>query len=401
MDKQIRPIEAGEAAGTSWIVAALVGFFAFVLLFRMDWTFLQAAFGGGVIFVVLGILIAQTVGRIKPLSAYAGRPPTVEVRKGEEIALGVDMTALRPRDLNAPSPHRSEIAPSILSDGETRKRLGQDGQPRAIFGTVEAAEATRVPAPAPINAADPGVARPVGATANPKPLAQPAPLDGRVISPEAPEPIDPTREGTSVSRNEAATAAGATTRPAPTATPAAQSYNEPGDGSDTVEASGNTRAPDADSDPRIAPGAGADPGRGADAVDHGRPGPSSPEERTAMRPGEAPEADRARPRAPEFGTAGTGAGSEAGSGAPEGKKPPTLDAPRDGQGDDLSKMRGVGPKLKETLNEMGFYHFDQIAAWSEEEVAWVDGQLEGVKGRVSRDDWVGQAKALSEGRDPA
>jgi NADH-quinone oxidoreductase subunit E len=80
-----------------------------------------------------------------------------------------------------------------------------------------------------------------------------------------------------------------------------------------------------------------------------------------------------------------------------GEKPETLDAPRGGQADDLKQIRGVGPKLEQMLHSMGFYHFDQIAAWTPAEVAWVDSHLEGFKGRVTRDGWVDQAKLLSGG----
>ena len=71
-----------------------------------------------------------------------------------------------------------------------------------------------------------------------------------------------------------------------------------------------------------------------------------------------------------------------------------MDGPRDGGADDLKKIKGVGPKLEAMLHRMGFYHYDQIAAWSPEEVAWVDENLEGFKGRVTRDEWVAQAKEL-------
>jgi NADH-quinone oxidoreductase subunit E len=47
---------------------------------------------------------------------------------------------------------------------------------------------------------------------------------------------------------------------------------------------------------------------------------------------------------------------------------------------------------------LGFWHFDQIANWTDDEVAWVDANLEGFKGRVTRDSWVEQAKLLAEGR---
>jgi predicted flap endonuclease-1-like 5' DNA nuclease len=80
-------------------------------------------------------------------------------------------------------------------------------------------------------------------------------------------------------------------------------------------------------------------------------------------------------------------------------KPQTLKAPRAGGADDLKKIKGVGPKLEKLLNGMGFYHFDQIAGWTEAEVAWVDANLEGFKGRVSRDGWIEQAKTLAAGAD--
>jgi NADH-quinone oxidoreductase subunit E len=79
-----------------------------------------------------------------------------------------------------------------------------------------------------------------------------------------------------------------------------------------------------------------------------------------------------------------------------GTKPATLSAPR-GTADDLKKIKGVGPKLEAMLHGMGFYHFDQIANWTAAEVAWVDENLEGFKGRVSRDGWVAQARILASG----
>jgi len=80
-----------------------------------------------------------------------------------------------------------------------------------------------------------------------------------------------------------------------------------------------------------------------------------------------------------------------------GEKPALLQAARAGGADDLKRINGVGPKLESLLNSMGVYHFDQIAAWGPAEVAWVDANLEGFKGRVSRDAWVTQARALVDG----
>ena len=79
-----------------------------------------------------------------------------------------------------------------------------------------------------------------------------------------------------------------------------------------------------------------------------------------------------------------------------GVKPEGLDAARNGVPDDLKLIKGVGPKMERLCNSLGYYHFDQIAAWSPSEVAWVDDNLEGFKGRVTRDDWVSQAKVLAE-----
>lgn len=84
-------------------------------------------------------------------------------------------------------------------------------------------------------------------------------------------------------------------------------------------------------------------------------------------------------------------------GTDEGSKPVTLDAPREGGADDLKQIKGVGPKLEQVCFDLGFYHFDQIAAWTSDEIAWVDANLKGFKGRVSRDAWVDQAKILAAG----
>jgi predicted flap endonuclease-1-like 5' DNA nuclease len=83
----------------------------------------------------------------------------------------------------------------------------------------------------------------------------------------------------------------------------------------------------------------------------------------------------------------------------EGTKPETLSAAREGGPDNLKEIKGVGPKLEELLHSMGFFHFDQIANWTADEIAWVDANLQGFKGRVSRDNWVEQAKILAEGGD--
>ncbi|NNE53663.1 MAG: hypothetical protein HKN30_14830 [Sulfitobacter sp.] len=78
------------------------------------------------------------------------------------------------------------------------------------------------------------------------------------------------------------------------------------------------------------------------------------------------------------------------------EKPDLMEAPRGGSADDLKKISGVGPKLEQTLNDMGIWHFDQIAKWTDTEIAWVDNRLK-FKGRIVRDDWIGQSKVLATG----
>ncbi|MGR3366582.1 MAG: hypothetical protein ACU0CC_16895 [Sagittula sp.] len=81
----------------------------------------------------------------------------------------------------------------------------------------------------------------------------------------------------------------------------------------------------------------------------------------------------------------------------EGSKPALLDAPEGGKPDDLKQIKGIGPKLEKVCHSIGVYHFHQIASWTDEEVAWADANLVGFRGRVSRDNWVSQAKVLADG----
>ena len=63
--------------------------------------------------------------------------------------------------------------------------------------------------------------------------------------------------------------------------------------------------------------------------------------------------------------------------------------------DDLKEISGVGPKLEEKLNAHGIFKFEQIANWSEDNIAEFD-ELLSFKGRIERDDWLTKAKELHE-----
>ena len=80
------------------------------------------------------------------------------------------------------------------------------------------------------------------------------------------------------------------------------------------------------------------------------------------------------------------------------QRPLGLDAPKGGKADDLKRIAGVGPKLESVLHDLGIYHFDQIAAWTPDQVAWVDDYLR-FKGRIARDKWIDQAKVFA--KEPA
>ncbi|EQB30796.1 hypothetical protein [Sphingobium ummariense] len=75
---------------------------------------------------------------------------------------------------------------------------------------------------------------------------------------------------------------------------------------------------------------------------------------------------------------------------------PSIAAPAT-EGDDLLRMKGVGPKLKAQLTALGVTSFAQIAAWTDEDIAAVDAKLGNFRGRPVRDQWVDQAKYLAAG----
>ncbi|MFN8831421.1 MAG: NADH-quinone oxidoreductase subunit NuoE [Labrys sp. (in: a-proteobacteria)] len=123
----------------------------------------------------------------------------------------------------------------------------------------------------------------------------------------------------------------------------------------------------------------------------------------AAAPPPAPNAPAVtRPKAAEPKPAAKPSPAKAAGPSPVGDefKPELLKEPRAGKSDDLELIWGVGPKLGAMLNRMGIYHFEQMAVWTPENLAWVDQNLEGFKGRAQRDDWIGQAKRLATGWRP-
>lgn len=68
-----------------------------------------------------------------------------------------------------------------------------------------------------------------------------------------------------------------------------------------------------------------------------------------------------------------------------------------GQSDDLLLLKGIGPKLADTLHHLGFHRFDQLASLSDNEIERLDEQLGAFRGRLTRDRIVEQADYLARG----
>jgi len=78
---------------------------------------------------------------------------------------------------------------------------------------------------------------------------------------------------------------------------------------------------------------------------------------------------------------------------PEGEQPDLLDQPRDNRPDDLKLISGIGPKLEQKLNSIGIWHYEQVAAWTQSNVDWVNAAIS-FRGRIEREKWVQQANQL-------
>lgn len=113
-----------------------------------------------------------------------------------------------------------------------------------------------------------------------------------------------------------------------------------------------------------------------------------------------PAARAARPVTggnPTMAVAATAKGSAKSAAAPalDDRNRPT-GITRPAQPDDLKMISGVGPKIEGILHSLGIYTFAQVASWKNAEREWVDGYLR-FKGRIEREDWLSQAKALAKG----
>ena len=78
-------------------------------------------------------------------------------------------------------------------------------------------------------------------------------------------------------------------------------------------------------------------------------------------------------------------------------RPQALAAPREGGKDNLRQIKGITPELEHALNHAGIFHYDQVAAWDRKATVWLDHHL-ALRGRIGREKWIEQARALVAGR---
>jgi len=83
--------------------------------------------------------------------------------------------------------------------------------------------------------------------------------------------------------------------------------------------------------------------------------------------------------------------------APAPEPAPPADAPAPVVDAGLTRLKGLGPKAATRLAELGVTSVDQIAAWSEADIARIDPEMGAFKGRIARDRWVDQARLLASG----
>jgi NADH-quinone oxidoreductase subunit E len=76
--------------------------------------------------------------------------------------------------------------------------------------------------------------------------------------------------------------------------------------------------------------------------------------------------------------------------------PPLLESPT--APDDLKLIVGIGPVLERMLQQLGISTYRQIARWSERDIDEFDARLAEFPGRIRRDTWVTQARALHQSK---
>lgn len=132
-----------------------------------------------------------------------------------------------------------------------------------------------------------------------------------------------------------------------------------------------------------------------DALDEGA-APASRNQALIDAPPAVGGAPQPVPPAAPMGLAGTGTAVAAAAGQAQLEAAAQSET-KDREADDLTRIKGLGPRLAETLHTLGVTRFAQIATWSEADIDRIDPQLGRFSGRIRRDGWIEQAGYLARG----
>lgn len=316
-----------------WLVAALGGLLALVLLmFIGGWTFMQAAFIGAVIFIVAGLFLSLVMCKPLPATGAQSEAETPLARAQAQNATNTVASAPTTASQSAASA-AAPVTDAATSDTETASDT-------SVANTAPAAVATAA------TASTAAVIKPSAELKGTKELAE---RKGTYKYEKPVEDVPKVKAPTKKAAAKKPAAKKADAKPAETKsaeTKAAVKKQAPAKKATTANATAD----------------------------------KAPTKKSAK----AKPASAAKPAAAKRAPV-----------AADGK-PETLTAARGGAADDLKQIKGVGPGLEKTLNELGFYHFDQVAGWRKKEIEWVDSRLK-FKGRIERDEWTKQAKVLAKG----
>ncbi|MEM8787137.1 MAG: helix-hairpin-helix domain-containing protein [Pseudomonadota bacterium] len=122
--------------------------------------------------------------------------------------------------------------------------------------------------------------------------------------------------------------------------------------------------------------------------------PDKPSPKPARKPAPQPGTE-AKTTAPKPARAETTPAAKAAPHKPATAAAPKP-APKPARPDDLTQIKGIGPKMAQKLAAEGVTTYAQIAGWTKANVEKMDAQLGGLPGAIARADWVGQAKALAK-----
>lgn len=333
-----------SCAMTCWIVAALAGLLAAVLLWMMgDWGFWQGLFVGALILIIGGALLQWLLCKSLPAA--------------NENTVDAGQTPLaRAQATNADA--ATSTAPSSLMGGAGGADISGGAGDDTLAGG--------------------GASDDLGATAKTASVKPSAALKGTQ------ELSD--RKGDWKYEKPADAA------PAKAAPKKAAAKKAPANKAASPKAAGATATADAKT-----ASAKKAPAKAAKAPAKATAAKAPAAKTTAAKAAAKTAAPKAAaPKATPKTAAKTAAPKAAAKPVAADGKPALLKKARASGADDLKQIKGVGPGLEKVLNELGFYHFDQVAGWRKKEIQWVDDRLK-FKGRIERDEWTKQAKILAKG----